>query len=171
MLLRKRSFILYFLLLSVNLCLAQIEVARVSVKNFKAIGFGGFLNFSFPVSDANYATIEGGVQYFSKDEEYLALIPVLAGYRYTLDQSGSGIYAEPNVGYNFGFSTIRDDGYDELKVAGPAAGMTVGYLFEPGGSIQFNVGLRYEHIFANAQTNAYSIRISHAFTLGKRKDY
>ena len=30
---------------------AQIEVARISTKDFKATGFGGFLNFSIPVSN------------------------------------------------------------------------------------------------------------------------
>lgn len=160
---------------------AQIEVAHISVNDFKAIGFGGFLNFCLPVSEANYMTIEGGLQYFkNKDEEDLALVPVLIGYRYTLNQSGTGFYVEPNAGYSFGASTIGkynevgspisdgNGGWAYEKVAGPTAGIGFGYLFEPGGRIQFNLGLRYEHSFGNAGTNGFAFRISHAFTFGRK---
>lgn len=62
-------------------------------------------------------------------------MPVLLGYRYTLNQSGTGFYVEPNAGYSFGGSTIG--GYNEYgallndgngdwlyeKVAGPTGGV------------------------------------------------
>src|SRR5215211_5631311 len=107
MCLKKQLLILNFILLCSLFCTAQIEVAHVSVKDFKSTGFGGFLNFSLPLSEANYVTLEGGLQYFkNKYDEELALIPVLLGYRYTINQSGSGLYVEPNAGYCFGESTI-----------------------------------------------------------------
>jgi hypothetical protein len=57
----------------------------------------------------------------------------------------------------------------EEKVAGPTAGIGFGYLFEPSGRVQFNIGLRYQHTFWNAAVNALSFRISHAFTFGRRE--
>jgi hypothetical protein len=156
---------------------AQIEVDYLKLKEFKTIGFGSFLNFSIPVSEANYVTTELGVQYF-KDKNYqeVALIPVLAGYRYTLNKSGTGLYVEPNAGYCFGESTVElndergstGDGYANVK--GPIGGMNIGYLFEFSGRVQFNLALKYEHTFSQAPTDLFAFRISHAITF-RRRDY
>lgn len=182
MLTAKRLLLSISLMSSFHFCNAQIEVAHIKVKDFKATGFGAFLNFSFPVSEANYVTLEGGVQYFkNKYDEDLARVPVLLGYRYTLNQSGTGFYVEPNGGYSFGGSSIAvyneygsplSDGNGNWlyeKVAGPTAGAGIGYLFEPGEKIQFNISLRYQHTFANAPSDVFSFRISHAFTFGRRE--
>lgn len=179
----KINLLLVTILLSCSLLSnAQIEVARISVKDFKAIGFGSFLNFSVPVSEANYVTIEGGLQVFTdKYDESVVLAPVLLGYRYTLNQIGTGLYVEPNAGYTFGSTDVamydkngsplsNDAGWAYEKVAGPTAGVGVGYLFEPGGKVQFNLGLRYQHSFGSAATNVLSFRISHAFSFGRRND-
>ncbi|MGN6534008.1 MAG: autotransporter domain-containing protein [Ginsengibacter sp.] len=146
-------------------------------KDYNSIGFGGFLNFSFPASESDYLTVEGGVQYFnSSDDEELALIPVLAGYRYTLDRSGSGFYVEPFAGYAFGGSTIgsyNSNGAWEggnVKVAGPAGGLGIGYLLDIG-NIPFNLGLRFQHNFGNYGTNIIAFRISHSFGFRKRNEY
>ncbi|MEP6585014.1 MAG: autotransporter domain-containing protein [Ginsengibacter sp.] len=176
MLFKKKFYALSFLLVSFSFCNAQIEVAHASTKDFSAIGFGGFLNFSIPVSEANYITFEGGFQYFKNQyDEDLALIPVLVGYRYTLNQTGSGFYVEPNAGYTFGASSIGD--YDanggylgvDKKVAGPSAGIGFGYLIDLG-NIPFNFSLRYEHNFGDAATNVYSFRIAHSFGSRRRQD-
>lgn len=146
-------------------------------KDYNSIGFGGFLNFSFPVSDGDFLTVEGGVEYFnSSDDEELALIPVLAGYRYTFDRSGSGFYVEPFAGYAFGSSTIGSyDSYGvweggTVKVAGPAAGLGAGYLLDIG-NIPFNLGLSVQHNFGNYGTSTLAFRISHSFSFHKRDDY
>ncbi|WP_147203604.1 hypothetical protein [Segetibacter aerophilus] len=183
MLLTKPFVVLYFMLLMSVVSNAQIEVAHISVKNFKATGFAGFLNFSVPISKANYITAEGALQYFKdKEDDEVALIPALLGFRYTLNQTGTGLYVEPNIGYTFGETTIgiyenntpvadySTNGWAHEKVAGPAAGIGFGYLFEPAGRVQFNVGLRYEHTFGNAVTNLFALRISHAFTFGRREE-
>lgn len=177
MLLKKQFSVLCFLLLSYGFSNAQIEVARATAKDFNAIGFGGFLNFSFPVSEGtNYVTLEGGFQYFkNKYDEDLGLVPVLIGYRYTLNQTGEGLYVEPNAGYTFGGSTIgtydSNGGWEggEQKVVGPTAGMGMGYLFDIG-NIPFNVGLRYEHNFGNYATNILAFRISHTISFRRRSD-
>jgi hypothetical protein len=160
---------------------AQLEVAHVSTKNFSGLGFGGFLNVSVPVSDANYITGEVGLYVFSHQDNHVALLPILAGYRYTLDGTGTGLYAEPNAGFSFGGSDIKK--YNELsgpiydasgkqvdqKVTGPTTGINVGYLFEPTDIIQFNIGLRYEHVFSEFGQNMFSLRISHAFSFSRRE--
>jgi hypothetical protein len=162
---------------------AQIEVARVSLKNFKAFGLAGFLNFSLPLSEADYLTIEGGFQYFKdKNDNDLTLVPALIGYRYTINQTGTGFYLEPNAGYCFGASNIQkynavgspiaesDGSLAVEKVAGPVAGLGIGYLFAPSGNIQFNVAIRYERTFGESATNVFAFRISHAFTFRRSEE-
>lgn len=144
-----------------SFCNAQIEVAHFSTKEFKSIGFGAFLNFSFPVSEADYITAEGGVQYFKDNSvEAVAMIPVLIGYRYTLNRSGTGFYVEPNAGFSFCVADYSD-------YSGATAGIGVGYLIDLG-NVPFNFGLRYEHSFGNPSTNIFALRIAHSLSFGRR---
>lgn len=176
---RKTLLFLSIILTSVLLCRAQVEVAHAKVKDFNATGFGIFMNFSMHVSAANYATFEGGLQYFrNRYDEGLALIPVLLGYRYTFNHSGSGLYIEPGAGYNFGSSTIEKSGASRFpisyrdgtssfeKVSGPVLGGRIGYLFQPIDKIQFNLGLSFARTFGDAKTNVVALRITHAFNFG-----
>jgi hypothetical protein len=177
----KKTIILCLSFIVCSFSYAQLEIAHLSTKNFSAIGFGGFLNVSIPVSDASYITAEAGLYVFSHSEHNVALLPVLAGYRYTLNGTGTGLYVEPNAGYSFGGSDIQKYGpngfpvYDangnevDQKVTGATAGLDFGYLFEPTGRIQFNISLRYEHVFSEAGQNMFSLRIAHAFTFGRRE--
>lgn len=71
---------------------AQIEVAHLKMKDYSATGFGGFLNFAIPVSEGSAVTTEAGFYIFRKDEDNVALIPFLLGYRHTLDRTGAGFY-------------------------------------------------------------------------------
>ena len=156
---------------------SQVEVLRISVKDFKAFGFGGFLNFSFPIAEeTNYLTIEGGYQYL-KDEydDVVGYIPVLLGYRYTLDRSGSGLFVEPFGGYSFGDANLykyTDEGYPvyddagnqvKEKVAGPTAGLGFGYLFPSEDNRKYNLALRYSRTISEAHTNTFSLRFSYNF--------
>lgn len=161
---------------------AQFEVDYVKLKDFKAIGFGGFLNVAFPVNESDFAVFECAGQIFTNSStEELYLLPVVVGYRYTFDRSGYGFYAEPNFGYTFGGSTIMV--YDEFdsplgdpnsdnwlyrKPSGPTAGAAIGYLFNPEGKVQLNLVLRYQQGFAKDATSVFSFRVSHAFTIGHR---
>lgn len=162
---------------------SQIEGDYINLKGFHAFGFGAFLNFAVPVDEANYATLEGGLLFFQdKQSDNVGLAPVMAGYRYTLDHSGTGFWVEPQLGYAFGGTSIPvydqyggpvyDNSGNEVnvKVDGPVAGIGFGYLFQPSGRIQFNIGLRFDHSFGNTGTNILAVRISHAFTFGRRED-
>jgi hypothetical protein len=152
---------------------AQLEIDRLSFKGFNAIGFGGFFNFAFPITDADYVTAEIGLGVFSNNGSNVVTAPFLAGYRFTIDRSGTGFYLEPNAGYGAAATDIQlpdaNGIYSDAKISGAAAGCTFGYLFQPTGRIQFNLGIRYEHIFgSDFAPNIFSFRISHAFTFGRR---
>ena len=182
MLLKKHFFILGIFLLSSVFCAAQIEVVYARAKDFSGVGFGAFLNFGIPVTEGNALTLEGGLQYVGQIGDGLITLPVLVGYRFTFDQTGTGFYVEPHGGYNFGVSDIAkytENGapvYENgeqvyWKIKGPMVGLGLGYLFEPSGRIQFNVALRYEFILGEAKTQTFGFRISHAFSFGKREEY
>ena len=177
---KKNFSILCILLLCSIYCAAQIEVVYAKAKDFSGVGFGAFLNFSIPVTEGNAVTLEVGLQNVGQIGDGLITLPVLAGYRYTFDQTGTGFYIEPNAGYNFGAADIpkyTENGapiYENgeqvwWKIKGPMAGVGLGYLFEPTGKIQFNVALRYEFILGEAKTQTLAFRISHAFTFGRRE--
>lgn len=183
MLLKKITLLLCVCLFTHLYTHAQIEVDHISLKEFKQTGFGAFLNFAIPVSDADYVTAEVGLNYFKdKYDEDLAMVPMLAGYRFTINRSGTGIYVEPNAGYLYGTTSIQeynaqgqlvaDENGNILneKISGATAGVNIGYLFKPEGHIQFNIALRYEHSFGPFATNMVGLRIAHAFTFGRKNN-
>jgi hypothetical protein len=164
----KRSLpFLCFLLFSFVLSNAQIEGAYASTKKFNAFGVGGFLNFSLPVADANYITIDVGYQYFKNKSDEMDLVPLLLGYRYTWDQSGSGWYVEPNIGFTF--DVVPMYGNDP---EGVSAGIGIGYLVDLD-NVPFNFSGRFEHLFGNPAASIFSIRIAHSLSLRfrNREDY
>jgi len=166
-------FIVSLLLFISPFAKAQIQIDYLSFKGFSSVGFGAFFNFAVPVSDADYVTAEAGLDVFSHNGDNVAIAPVLLGYRYTLDQTGTGFFIEPNAGYAFAGTDIQvynadNYQYEEQKLNGFSTGVTLGYLFEPSGRIQFNLGLRYEHVFGDLGSNLFSFRIAHAFTFGRK---
>ncbi|MBS1531761.1 MAG: hypothetical protein JSU01_15750 [Bacteroidetes bacterium] len=175
---------------------AQIDAGRLMMKtqlpgpnglqtwqNISVFGFGSFLNFGFKLPQNDEVTIEGGFHFFNYDDSPIYSAPCLVSYRHLLNRDDSfGFYIEPAVGYAFGSTDIQESepGGQSLytangqpllqKVTGPAAALTVGYLFQPSGWIRFNIGLRYDHTFVNGDpaTNVISLRVSHAFLFGRR---
>ena len=87
---QRKLLVLLFCLIASTSLKAQIQLDHLSFKGYSALGFGGFFNFAVPVSDANYVTGEIGLDVFSSNGENVALAPLLLGYRYTLDGSGTG---------------------------------------------------------------------------------
>ena len=166
----KQLLVGLLLFISFNLK-AQIQVSKLIGKNssdFK-LGYGGFLQFSYPVSEASDVTLEVGANVFQSkvDEGYgWAVIPVKAGYRYTLNQTGTGFYLQPQVGYNVYGINPDDEQFTGLILAGGA-----GYLFQPIGKIQFDLGLLFESAFhKGGAANYLSLRLTHNFSLSRRAD-
>jgi hypothetical protein len=168
----KIIFLLFcsFLFIS-NISNAQLEVAHLSMKGFSAIGLGGFLNVGIPISEGASVTGELGLYSFKHSGNQVLLFPILLGYRHTINNTGSGIYLEPVLGYTIGATDITKSGYGEQKASGVTAGIGTGYIFP--GRISFNLGLCYKHIFisSNPSPNIFSLRVSHSFSLGRRDDY
>jgi hypothetical protein len=181
-----RRLLLFFPFFFIStLTLAQIEVARYQNKDFSATGFGAFLNVGMPVAQNAAITTEAGLYVFVHDDTHIAITPLLLGYRQLLSQEDHGWYAEPLLGYSFSFTDIQK--YDangnaiygangnqvDQKMNGPTAGAGFGYLFKRSDGafpIQFNIGIRYEHVFASGypSPNIFALRISHAFSFGRR---
>src|SRR6266487_6573545 len=110
----KRKLLLGLLLFSLAKTKAQVEVSKLIGKNSSdyTIGYGGFLKFSHPVSDAADVSLEvGAIVFQSKiyDGYGWAVVPVKAGYRYTLNGSGYGFYLEPQAGYNIYGINVDDN--------------------------------------------------------------
>ncbi len=167
----KITFLIFCsLLFKSSISNAQLEVAHISMKGFSAIGLGGFLNVGIPTSEGAAITGEIGYYSFKHTGNQVILVPFLLGYRHTLNNSGSGTYLEPVLGYSIGATDITKADYQEQKAAGITAGIGTGYIFP--GRISFNLGLCYKHIFVSKDPspNMFSLRISHSFSLGRR-DY
>jgi len=151
----------------------QIEVDHLKVRDYNKTSFGGFLNFSIPKGESDYYTMEFGIQYFDDESgDYLGLIPVIFGYRYTLNRTGYGLYIEPDAGYSFGGSTFTNhDQYGnsttEIRPAGPTAGISFGYLLSLSG-VNFDFAVKYQRGFGKDPTNVFSFRLSHSFSFRRK---
>jgi hypothetical protein len=136
----KQFLIAGFLLVSFHVN-GQIQISKIIGKNSSEFntGYGGYLKFGYPVSDAADVTLEVGANIFQlkADPAYgWAVLPVKAGYRYTINGTGAGFYIEPQVGYNvYGIDPANN------KFSGLVLGSGAGYLFKPGGLIQFDLGI------------------------------
>ena len=162
------------LLLAISILLsfqlsAQIQISKIigkTSKDYKS-GYGGYLKISHPISEAADITLEVGANIFSLKEnpDYgWAVIPVKAGYRYTLNQTGTGFYIEPQVGYNvYGIDP------NDMKYTGLILGAGAGYLFKPIGNIKFDLGVLFESsLHKGGPLNYLSVRLSHNFSIGGR---
>lgn len=175
----KRFLLCLSLLFSYAALHAQIEVVKLMGKDSKdyKIGFGAFLKFTTPVSESDFVSVEAGLNAFQNktDPSYgILTIPIKLGYRYTIDRSGTGLYLEPQAGYNvFGMHPVYNEStyqYDEPKNTGPVAAIQLGYLFQPGNKIQFDLSGFYEMVFHSGTTTSYAgLRLSHNFSFGSRE--
>lgn len=164
---------LFFLLTGLTLqANGQIQIAKLVGKNSNdyTTGYGGFLKYAYPVSEGNAISLEAGALIFNSkaDSRYgWIVVPFKAGYRYTFNQTGSGFYVEPQLGYNvYGLDP------EEQKFHGVILGAGTGYIFQPiAGTIQFDLGLRYESVVYKGNTvNYVSVRLTHNFSIGKRQE-
>jgi hypothetical protein len=157
---------------------AQAELAQVINKNNSATGLGVYLHFGFPIKKSSEVTGEFGFYYFAPQPNHMLMFPMLAGYRYILNGTRSGIYLEPQAGYSFGTSDIhKTDGNGNLiyqndetvdqKVSGMTGAMTVGYLFP---KMPLQLGVRFAHIFVSGDPtqSIISFRASYVVSFGRR---
>lgn len=156
---------------------AQIGVMKLVGNNTKdyTLGFGAFIKAGRPVSDGSDITLEIGANIFFLDgfgsPDGTIMCPLKAGYRYTFNGTGSGLYIEPQVGFNLlGVTSLHDATGKaiDLKYHGVVFAAGGGYLFEMG-RIMFDLNLRYETTIAHGgSNNMISLGISRYFRFGKR---
>lgn len=162
---------------------AQIEGGYARMKDFEAFGFGGFINVNVPIREVDYLTFDLGLNWYkNQSDQDIAFAPLLLGYRYTLNRSGSGFFVEPFAGYTFGESGIEE--YDEFgnpvydadgqwktkEIAGPAAGLMGGYLFTFENNQSLTLGLRYLHNFGPSASDVVSLRLAYSFGLWRGRN-
>ncbi|RXK58799.1 hypothetical protein ESA94_15525 [Lacibacter luteus] len=161
---------------------AQIEVLTVlnpKPESKYIVGFGAMLKFGVPVLEkADEINIEVGVKFIPEieypDSYGIAYVPVKLGYRYTLDRSGTGFYAEPQLGYSvYGARSYQNmDGADvDEIIKGPISGLSFGYLFPSEKIVQLDLSLRYENVFyKQGSVHTIGLRLSSHFRF-KNRDY
>jgi hypothetical protein len=171
------TFLLSFFVIHAN---AQITVAKLVGKDTKdyKLGFGAFIKTGFPVSDGSDITAEIGANFFFlKDDNGYGTImcPLKMGYRYTLNRTGTGLYLEPQLGYNlYGVTSLPDENGNDINLEyhGVIFAAGTGYLFSVWNT-SFDLNLRYETVIAHGgSNNMISLGISKFFSFGSRNsDY
>ena len=142
---------------------AQISVVKLVGNNTKdyAIGFGAFIKGGVPISEAADVTLELGADIFfmkgSGGDYGTIMCPLKAGYRYTLNKTGQGLYVEPQVGFNLvGVTSLPDENDNTLNLHyhGVVFAAGAGYLFTIGRA-PFDLNLRYETVIAHGGSNNF----------------
>ena len=130
------SFVLFFSFRQANAQLGAMKLVGKDTKDY-TMGFGAFVKTGVPVSDGSTLTLELGANIFLLNDGYgsadgTIMCPLKAGYRYTLNKTGTGFYVEPQVGFNlFGATSVYDDNgkLQNLKYHGVVLAAGAGYLF------------------------------------------
>lgn len=167
--------ILFF---SITEAKAQLGVMKLVGKNTKdyKLGFGAFIKSGFPVNEGSDITLEGEVDIFFLDDGYgsadgTIMCPLKAGYRYTLNKTGQGLYIEPQAGFNlYGITSLHDDNGNEinLKYHGVVFAVGTGYLFTLWNQ-PFDLNFRYETVIAHGgSNNLISLGLSRFIRIKKR---
>lgn len=181
----KNLFLIGALLLTSFCANAQVEGAYVHIRNFQAFGYGGHLNFKFPITEAGSLTTEAGAYLFKSQDRNAIVIPLLVGYQYSLDGSGTGFFVEPLAGYSLGgtdwdredkdgntiYEVVDNVAYTQnQKVKGITAGLATGYIFN--GRTPLTLGLRYDRVFVanDPSVNVFALRLTWPLFGGRKEN-
>jgi hypothetical protein len=155
---------------------AQLGVMKMVGHNTSnySLGFGAYIKGIIPVSQASDLTLELGANIFFLNDggsgDGTAVVPLKAGYRYSLNGTGMGIYVEPQIGYNiYGVTSANVDGYTEnFNFHGLVLAAGTGYLFLIGNT-PLDLHLRYETIIDHGGSDNYvSLGLSFYLRFGRR---
>jgi hypothetical protein len=100
-------------------------------------------------------------------------VPIKAGYRYSLNGTGKGLYVEPQIGYNiYGVTSEIVDGYNkDLTFHGIVLAAGMGYLFDIG-TVPLDLNMHYETIVAHGGSDNYiSLGLTYHILFGKKDEY
>jgi hypothetical protein len=150
----RKSPLLLFLLIA---CFAKKASAQIDVfyaldnKTYQyepPIGFGSFLQFSFPVNDGDEVSAECDIYVWDGTDAFY--VPVKLGYLYTFSRDGSGWFAEGQAGYSFAGERLDKAGYAGSSLKGPVTTLYAGYRFPIGERFHLNLGFRIETVFSKS---------------------
>lgn len=165
--------ILFLIVTTVEAQLGVIKMVGNNTSNY-SLGLGGYIKGVFPLTQASDLTLELGANFFFLNDggsgDGTAVVPIKAGYRYSLDGSGLGFYVEPQLGYNiYGVSSVNVDGYTKnLKFHGLVCAAGTGYLFLLGNT-PLDLHLRYETIIDHGGSDNYvGLGLSFYLHFGKK---
>ncbi|TDO25363.1 hypothetical protein BC659_2904 [Sediminibacterium goheungense] len=155
---------------------SQLELSHMLPRrgNKYGLGYGAILKFAFPSGEADFITMETGVKLFFEKESTsygVGYIPVKVGYKYTFNREGTGIYAEPQLGFNvYGAESYYDnaEGNVDIKFNGVVGGAAFGFLFQPDRAGRQIDLATYIESFSSKKASGVSIglRFTYNFTVG-----
>ena len=165
--------ILFFIVANGKAQLGIMKMVGPNTSNY-SYGVGAYIKGIFPVSQASDVTLELGANIFFLNDEGTgdgtAVVPIKAGYRYSLNGTGMGLYVEPQIGYNiYGVTSAYVDGTTQnLTFHGLVCAAGTGYLFLIGNT-PLDLNLHYETIVAHGGSDNYvSLGLTFYLHFGKR---
>jgi hypothetical protein len=165
--------ILFFIVTNVEAQLGVMKMVGPNTSNY-SLGVGAYVKGIFPVTQASDVTLEVGANMFSLDDDGngdgTAVIPIKAGYRYSVNGTGMGLYVEPQIGYNiYGVTSAYVDGVtQDFTFHGLVFAAGTGYLFLIG-KTPLDLNVHYETIIAHGGSDNYvSLGLSFYLRFGKK---
>lgn len=179
----KRTVLFVFLFCSIVSSIhSQLAVSKMIGKNSKnsTVGFGVFAYWDIPVNDIGNRSVMIELmdlafypQRHSEINSVIGYLSIKAGYKYIFsDESKTGFYVEPSVGYCRVVSSEDAPDGGALYGDGVAFAAEGGYSLEVGqNGNNLNFGLKYETDRAGAKTSLSSVafRFSFSFHLLRRR--
>lgn len=169
------------LLLLITSLQAQVEFSHLLPHKGRqyGLGFGCSVKFSYPYGEGDDISLEAGAKFnFEREtgaQDGVAVCPLKFGYRYSFNREGTGLYVEPQLGYNlYGVESYYDDNAGEVNTNfhGIVAGAGGGFLFRPDRyGFQYDIGLYLESVFyKQTSVTSVALRFTYNFNL-KRREY
>ena len=162
--------ILFLIVTNVEAQLGVMKMVGPNTSNY-SLGVGAYLKGIFPVTQASDVTLEVGANMFTLDDDGsgdgTVVVPIKAGYRYSLNGTGMGFYVEPQIGYNiYGVTSTYLNG--DLTFHGVVFAAGTGYLFLIGNT-PLDLNARYETIIAHGGSDNYvSLGLSFYLRFGRK---
>lgn len=133
------------------------------------VGFGGFIKFATPISEADDITLELGFLGFDGNDA--GYVPIKLGYLYTFNRSGTGWFCEPQLGYSIGGDREDIEDYSIRKsLKGVVTTVNLGYRFGVNSSIYTDLSLRVESVInKDGFFSIAGIRLAFPISFGRGK--